>query len=131
VARGTWRTYGPEVLVLYDVEAWSKPTLFRVVRAEPQADWSAFEQSFRSPFDQGIPPTNPGNRRSRALYLGVSMWMAQHQAESVARQFPRIGQWVAELTLSPDAGVNYALTSMPGHMTVWGDAGELSCPCSS
>lgn len=57
--------------------------------------------------------------------MALSMYRSQDQARKTARQWPKIGQYVAELELVSGKGFNIADTGHPGHVSVWGDPLEL------
>jgi hypothetical protein len=57
--------------------------------------------------------------------MGLSVYLALDRARATARAFPKIGEYVAHVLLTPDTGAAFALTAEPGHLTVWGRALQL------
>jgi len=98
---------------------------FRVVLTDEQDD-RTFLESFESNAVLGEQPrgfeiTHP------LLHIGISTYQTRDAAEEKARQFPKLGRFVARLVLPSDAGITYARWGGRGHMTIWAEASRLVC----
>lgn len=62
------------------------------------------------------------------LYLwdGVSVYDTENEARAVARQYPRIGAYIAPLDVLEGGTISYAKTGRSArHYTLWGAAGDM------
>lgn len=80
--------------------------------------------SFRSNYELEREPRRR-ERESTPIHMGVSVYLSLEQARDTARRWPRLGAFVARLELLPPSAASFALTSFPGHLTVWGRAADL------
>lgn len=117
------KTYGPQRLVAYDIED-PAVDVFRIVRSD-EPDDPVFVNSLRSNYELSHEPRRH-ERRSALIHMGISVYMVAHAATETAGVFPKLGGFVARITLRPDLGVNYAETGHPFHLTLWGDPIKLS-----
>lgn len=93
-------------------------SVYRVVTADPPA-----ETDFYSPERQGRrlrPPITPELLRS---FRSVSVWDTLEGAQQVARDFPKLGRYVAVLELSPHIAPERF--GAPGHWDVQAEPTEL------
>jgi hypothetical protein len=98
--------------------------VYRVVRADPPtvADFRSHEARGRP-----VPPGAP--EESRRLWSGISVYDTEERARQTARDYPRLGAYIAELDI-PEGGTVRAqrTTKSLGHYTLWGDAvAMLAC----
>ena len=101
----------------YDV---SRVTLFRIVRTVPPTLWDF--QSYR---ERGI-PLRHDTVRGRRLWDGLSLYRTREQAARIATISPRVGSYIAELSIPTDGSFRLELDNGDyGHCTVWGDADVL------
>ena len=94
------------------------PTFYRVVHSvKPEP------HDFMSNKAKNLPPRGP-ERDDADIYGGLSMYDTRERAEAVARMFPRVGPFVAEIA-TEKAGPGESLFSRKtlgtGHYTVSGD----------
>ena len=96
-------------------------TFFRIVRVNPPTDrdfWShqRLGKTLRDPTPQ-----------SRDQWAGVSVYADMEDAINLSRQFPRLGQWVAEVHLQPAADIRIEKTGSKrdSHHTVWAASEQL------
>jgi hypothetical protein len=62
----------------------------------------------------------------RRSWEGVSVYDTMEAALAIVEQFPRIGRFIAELSLPETGPVRFEQTSInPRHYDLWGDAREL------
>jgi hypothetical protein len=57
--------------------------------------------------------------------MGISVYLTPEQAMHTARAWPKLGEFVARLSLSEGHGFNYASTGHRGHLTLWADPVKL------
>ena len=87
------------------------PTLYRIVKdANPKAE------DFTSPMMLGRRPQKR-ERLHPGEWAGLSMFDSKERAQSIARQFPMPGEWIATVNLDPSLVVVWK-TFGPGHYTV-------------
>jgi hypothetical protein len=65
-------------------------------------------------------------RTSSVIHMGISVYLDEAAAHQTAQRFDKLGDWVAALDLTDGQGFNYAHTSHPLHLTIWGDPIKLS-----
>jgi hypothetical protein len=97
----------------------SSRTLFRIVASNPPSI-----ADFTSNASHGRTLQNPTPERRRR-WAGLSMFATEAQARRNARKFPRLGAFIATVTIPDDALVRIERTSGPGHYTVWGHPAYL------
>jgi hypothetical protein len=97
--------------------------LFRIVKASSASEEATID-SLRSHYELGMIPRT-ATVRPAVLNMALSMYRNQELARKAARQWPRIGRYIAELELVSGKGFNIADTGHPGHVSVWGDPLEL------
>ena len=92
--------------------------VYRVVQRDPPTadDFTAPEQAGAPPpWRQAVDPR---------LLSGVSVTATESQAKRLARRFPALGAYVAEIELPPTARIERTLKRR-GHFTVWADPEDL------
>jgi hypothetical protein len=57
--------------------------------------------------------------------MGISVYGTQGQAIDTALAWPRLGDYIAELTLQPGKGINFARSGHSGHLTLWANPVKL------
>jgi hypothetical protein len=57
--------------------------------------------------------------------MGISTYSDERAAHGVAAKFEKLGGFVGRLWLAGDKGFNFARTSHPLHLTVWGEPIKL------
>ena len=95
-------------------------TFYRIVKTDPPT-----EADFLSYRALGIPlrRDTPELRRS---WEGVSVYDTMEAALAIVVQFPRIGRFIAELSLAENGPVRFEQTSVnPRHYDLWGDASDM------
>jgi hypothetical protein len=105
------------------------PSGLRVYRIVTTADRESggWLRSFESSYERGVAPRPASPEEAfRAIYMGISVFERCGQAMAVARRFPRIGSYVAQLDLSADEGFSFARWGPKGHLTVWGAPAKLA-----
>lgn len=84
---------------------------------------------------QSDPPTisdlTPNDRRGRSqrdltpeetrLLSGISLYATEAQARRNAKKYPRLGRYIAVVSIPDEAPVRVERTRGPGHHTIWGD----------
>ena len=65
------------------------------------------------------------NPRLQELASGISVWATQAQARRAAREFPKLGRYIARLEIIDDDSPRVEKTLGRGHYTVWGDSAML------
>ncbi|MHB8619591.1 MAG: hypothetical protein ACYDAG_08475 [Chloroflexota bacterium] len=92
-------------------------TFYRIVKKDPPTtdDFSP------TPLRQG----SIGNPYLQILASGISIWSTEALALSKARQFPRLGGYVAQLDIPDDSPIRIEKTLSPGHYTLWAAAAVL------
>lgn len=92
--------------------------VYRIIRHDPPT---------REDF---LPPSLAGavGERTRTidprLFTGISTFRTARQAAAVARRYPGLGSFIAEVRLPPGVRSERTLRRR-GHFTVWGDPDEL------
>ncbi len=88
-------------------------TLYRTIQKRTPAP-----EDFLSNIAKGKPlPRNPEKQR---LALGISCWETLAQARAMAKRFPSLGNFIAEIALDDDEQVHYKRTTESvGHWTAW------------
>jgi hypothetical protein len=114
---------GPE-LETSELSEGEELHVFRIVRTD-DVDAPEFADSFRSHAELGLPPRGVEETHP-LIYEGISAFESREAAVATARRYPRIGSYVAELRITPDAGARYLRWGARGHLTLWGDAIKLS-----
>ena len=92
------------------------PTFYRVVLTNPPT-----EEDFRSHKERGIAlrRDTPELRRS---WEGVSVYDTEEKAREVMQRFPRIGTFIAELSIEESGPVRFEQTTDdPNHYDLWGE----------
>jgi hypothetical protein len=97
--------------------------VFRITKSDRPYD-PALLDSFKSNYELGRPARHT-EIKFTPEHMGLSVYLALDRARDTARAFPRIGEYVALVRLTPESGAAFALTAEPGHLTVWGRALEL------
>lgn len=87
-------------------------TFFRIVTSNPPT-----REDFLSHRALGRPLTDPARVRQ---WEGVSVYGTAHQARKKARQYPTLGQYIAELRVPGDAPIEAERTGSSNHHTLWG-----------
>lgn len=104
--------------------------VYRAVRTASVDDHAALERGFRSSAARGDPP-RPGSVQVSTpfIYHGISAYDTLDAAVTHARARRGIGKpigdHVAELSLRPGEGFEYAYWGDDGHLTVVGDPIKL------
>ena len=76
-----------------------------------------------------LPPDLPPHEAQ--LWKGVSVQDSEDGARSLARRYPRTGQFIARVEIAEGGPVTYEKTRGHGHFTLWGDpAAMLACAVS-
>jgi hypothetical protein len=95
-------------------------TYFRIVKTDPPT------------LSDFIPAAAPAyvlrnaSAETRRLLTGLSFYRTLAQARRKARQFPRLGAYLAELHVPAYASANVErTTSSAGHYTIWASATDL------
>jgi hypothetical protein len=96
---------------------------FRIVLSDPPTAWD-----FMSNMARGFPPPSEDVEIVR-LWTGISVYDQRRYARKVALRAPRLGAFVAELSIPDDAAIrSERMTKSHGHYTLWGDlAAILAC----
>lgn len=92
--------------------------VFRIVQAGSAQDL-AILASLRSNYERGVAPRG-AEVSSALIQMGLSTYRAREKAAAIARRWPKIGGYTAELRLRPEHGLWFAATGEPGHITIWG-----------
>lgn len=98
-------------------------SVFRIVRSD-NLDDPVFLNSLRSHYELSEEPRRV-ERESTAIHMGISTYMERGDAVGTAQRFTKLGDYTARLELRPGMGFNYALTGLPGHVTLWADPIKL------
>jgi hypothetical protein len=93
--------------------------VYRVVRTADEED-PAFEDSFKSHAELGLPPRGP-EAAHPVIYEGISAYENQEAAIKTAHAYPKIGDFVAELRITAETGVLYLRWGPVGHLTLWAE----------
>jgi hypothetical protein len=82
---------------------------------------------FQSHYERGTPPT-PGKPFHAYQWLGVSVFLDRSRAERLANSARKRGEpaWVAQLTLTPDAGLWGVYKARTTHLEVFGLPQDLA-----
>jgi hypothetical protein len=106
-------------IVVRDVDV--ARSVFRIVRSDT---YSSVRDSMRSNYELGRVPR--GVEVSwPVVQMGISVFLTSTAAREVARKFPKLGTYIAELALAPGQGFNVAETGQPLHLTTWADPVKL------
>jgi hypothetical protein len=92
---------------------------YRIVRSKPPR-----LGDFVSARARGLEPRDQ-QRRTPVLYTGISVYDTLARAWATAVAFPRLGQYVAEMEVPPDSGVEIHKTLGVGHHTLVGEPDVL------
>lgn len=92
--------------------------VYRLVRHDPPIQEDFMPPSLAGLVGQGTKAVDP------QLLTGISVLATQRQAAALARQYPGLGLFIAEVRLPAGARAERTLRRR-GHYTVWGDPGEL------
>jgi hypothetical protein len=118
-------TYGPTRLgIVIEIEPGVPLPVWRIVRSDVPED-PVFVNSFRSNYELGSPPRRIENSAT-VIHMGVSMYLDREAAQGTAERFPKLGGFLAEVSLAGGRGFNYAFTGHRNHLTIWGDPVKLS-----
>lgn len=91
-------------------------TFYRLVESNPPS-----ARDFTSKAALGVPPPRD-DAGTRRLWSGISMYSTAAQAKRTARRRPRLGGFVATVTMPTDGSMIWERTlSTDGHHTVWGE----------
>jgi hypothetical protein len=90
--------------------------LFRVVKSDPPTLRDFLPQMETQP--NRLPPSGATKREMR-LYRAVSHRTTLKGARALARRYPRMGGFVAELAVHSDLPIEIEVEST-GHVNVWG-----------
>ncbi len=116
-------TFGPPQIAAYELRPGEELTCWRIVRSEHHED-PVLLNSLRSNFELGRGPRG-AECRSWLVHLGISAYLNEDVAHATADRFHRLGDWVAQLRIEHDNGVNYAHTGHRWHLTTWSDPIKL------
>jgi hypothetical protein len=93
--------------------------LFRIVQTNPPT-----QDDFVSNPRRGKPVRHVTPQTQR-LIDGLSVFDSEEMTRSVARSFPKIGTFIAELHVRSTGTLRWERTTRtPGHYTLWGDPDE-------
>lgn len=92
--------------------------MYRIVRGADRSAPAVLD-SLRSHYEHGTPPRGY-ERRLAVIHMGLSVFSTRAAAEAMALRWPKIGMFIAELSLEPERGFCLADTAQPGHWTLWG-----------
>jgi hypothetical protein len=98
-------------------------TVFRIVRSEVEDD-PVLLNSLRSNYELSEEPRKV-ERTSTVLHMGISVYLDRSVARGTALMFPKLGDFIAEVTMTHGHGFNFAHTGHQGHLTIWGDPVKL------
>jgi hypothetical protein len=115
------RTTGPSQIVVNEVP--HEFDVFRIVRSDDTDD-PVFLNSLRSHYELSQEPRRV-ERNWTVLHMGISAYRTQDQAIDTALAWPRLGGYIAELTLQPGKGINFARSGHSGHLTLWANPVKL------
>lgn len=115
------RTTAPSQIVVNEVPY--EFDVFRIVRSDVLGD-PVLLDSLRSHYELGGEPRKV-ERNWTVLHMGISVYTKQAQAVDTALAWPRLGDYVAQLTLQPAKGINFARSGHSGHLTLWADPVKL------
>lgn len=110
-------------LTVYELLPDEELVVYRIVRSDIAED-PVLINSFKSHYEMREPPRKV-ERTSTVLHMGVSVFSSRDAAFGVAARFPRLGGFVARLSLGYGQGVNYAYTGLTSHLTLWADPVKL------
>jgi hypothetical protein len=111
--------------LIQDVDVRVLDEEMRLYRACWRAGHAEQIDSFRSHYELQRPPRGPEGRAT-VIHMAVSMFeTAEVCWELIERTRGRIGDCVAELSLSSGKGVCVAKTGGPLHWSVWARPAEL------
>jgi len=94
-------------------------SFYRIVRSPSPTD-----ADFLSDKARGIPPRN---HESLTLHVwdGISVYRTEAQARRKARDYPFLGDFIAELHIGDETDIRTEKTFGRGHHTLWGDPAAL------
>jgi hypothetical protein len=92
--------------------------VYRIVRGADRSAPAVLD-SMCSHYERGALPRGY-ERRLAVIHMGLSVFSTRAAASAMARKWPMIGMFVAELDLEPGNGFCLADTGQPGHWTMWG-----------
>ena len=95
-------------------------SFYRIIR-----EGLAAETDFLSDKARGLPPRND-DPLTIHVWDGISVYRTLAQAQRKARDYPFLGQFIAELDVDIDTpGIRVEKTYGRGHHTLWGDPATL------
>jgi hypothetical protein len=94
-------------------------TLYRLVRSE-HVSWTDFLSNMAN--DQ---PPRGGEVTAQVLWAGLSAFDSEDAARARAKQFRRMGRFIAVLRFPDEAPIAAQKTLGPGHWTILGGPGVL------
>lgn len=94
------------------------PVVYRIVRHDPPTREDFLPPSLAGPVGERTRAVDP------RLLTGISTFRTERQATAVARRYPALGSFIAEVRLPTGARSERTLRRR-GHFTVWGDPDEL------
>ena len=108
-------SYGPEQIAVLKVAYQFRA--YRIVRSNVLED-PALLNSFCSNYELSREPRRV-ERDSTVIHMGISTYVREDVARATAEAFPKLGDYIAELSIQPGNGINYAETGHPQHLTMW------------
>lgn len=117
------RTAGPPAVVVYDFQDGGSFDVFRIVRTDRRDD-PALLNSFRSNYELDREPRNV-ERNWTVIYMGLSVYRSAEAATRTAQAWPKLGEYIAHVTLAQGSGFNAADTGQSLHLTIWADPIKL------
>jgi len=98
-------------------------TVYRIVRSDHRDD-PVLLNSLRSNYELSGEPRKV-ERAWTAIHMGISTYSVEESARQTAQTFPKLGDYIAQISLRPGRGINWASTGHPLHLTVWADPVKL------
>jgi hypothetical protein len=95
--------------------------MYRIVRGADRSAPTVLD-SLRSPTTSAERRPRGYERRLAVIHMGLSVFSTQMAAEAMALRWPRIGMFIAELSLEPGRGFSLADTGQPGALDPVGSA---------
>lgn len=117
------KTTGPARIVVLEIDPGTVITIYRIVRSDHRDD-PVFLNSLRSNYELDRPPRNV-ERSSTVTHMGISAYLDRGLARKTAQQWDKLGDYIAEIRLTPGHGFNYAYTGHSRHLTIWADPVKL------
>lgn len=97
----------------------AQTTLYRIVQSDPPTTSDFTPNEARGRSQRNLTPEEV------RLLSGISLYATEAQARRNARKYPRLGRYIAAVSIPDEAHVRVERTRGPGHHMIWGDPAYL------